>query len=178
MRPSGIEGSYSKAVRQLFEAKDRNSVKKVIAELKQQLVTRLPNREIFKDKFSKLKFLKGYTKDKRLIQYIFSYIEFTKQTTKEFMPDSITLEHILSQSSGMDDYVGIIGNLLPLGSELNEEAGNKKSMEKMGVYQKSKFMLTQEFASASHKKWDKEEIEARTISLAEYCYDSIQNSLK
>ena len=98
MRPSGIEGSYSKAARQLFEAKDRNAAKKVVAELKQQLVTRLPDRDIFKDKFSKLKFLKGYTKDKKLIQYIFSYIESTKQTTKEFTPDSITLEHIAIRS--------------------------------------------------------------------------------
>ncbi|MGV0029154.1 DUF262 domain-containing protein [Phormidesmis priestleyi ANT.L61.2] len=178
MRPSGIEGSYSKAARQLFEAKDRNSAKKVIAELKQQLVTRLPNRDIFKDKFAKLKFLKGYTKHKKLIQYIFSYIESTKQTTKEFTPDSITLEHILSQSSGMSDYVGGIGNLLPLGSGLNEEAGNRKLIEKMDAYRKSRFMLTQEFAIANYTKWGKEEIEARTISLAEYCYDFIQDSLK
>lgn len=177
MRPSGIEGSYSKAARQLFEAKDRNSAKKVVAELKQQLVARLPNREVFEDKFSKLKFLKGYTKDKKLIQYIFSYIESVKQTTKEFTPDSITLEHIMSQSSGMGDYVGSVGNLLPLGSDLNEEAGNKKPIEKMDTYRKSRFMLTQEFAIANYIKWDKEEIEARTIFLAEYCYDSIQDSL-
>jgi len=177
-RPSGIEGSYSKAARQLFEAKDRSSAKKVIAELKQQLVTRLPNREIFKVKFSKLKFLKGHTKKKKLIQYIFSYIESTKQATNEFTPDSITLEHILAQSSGVDDYVGSIGNLLPLGSELNEKAGNKKPIEKMDIYRKSRFMLTQEFAIANYTKWGKEEIEARTISLAEHCYNSIQDSLK
>jgi len=138
----------------------------------------LPNREIFKVKFSKLKFLKGHTKKKKLIQYIFSYIESTKQATNEFTPDSITLEHILAQSSGVDDYVGSIGNLLPLGSELNEKAGNKKPIEKMDIYRKSRFMLTQEFAIANYTKWGKEEIEARTISLAEHCYNSIQDSLK
>ncbi|NJN31449.1 MAG: DUF262 domain-containing protein [Synechococcales cyanobacterium RM1_1_8] len=178
MRPSGIEGSYSKAARQLFEAKDRNAAKKVVTELKQQLLKRLPDRETFKDKFSKLKFLKGYTKDKKLIQYIFSYIESTKQTTKEFTPDSITLEHILSQSSGTEDHVGSIGNLLPLGAELNEEAGNKKPTEKLNVYKKSGFKLTQEFATLEVEKWGEEEIQKRTISLAEYCYDSIQESVK
>ncbi|QYO63135.1 DUF262 domain-containing protein [Leptolyngbya sp. 7M] len=177
MRPSGIEGSYSKAARQLFEAKDKNSTKKVLAELKQQLVTRLPDRDLFKEKFSKLRFLKGYTKDKRLIQYIFSYLESTKQTTREFMPDSITLEHILPQSFGAEDYVGSIGNLLPLGQELNEEAGNKELVDKMNIYKKSNFKLTQEFAESNVTNWSKEEIKNRTIELAEYCYDSIQNSL-
>jgi uncharacterized protein with ParB-like and HNH nuclease domain len=177
MRPSGIEGSYSKAARQLFEAKDRNSAKRVVADLKQQLVARLPDRDVFIDKFSKLKFLKGYTKDKKLIQYIFSYLEFTKQTTNEFTPDSITLEHILSQSYGTEDYVGSIGNLLPLGSELNEEAGNKKLAEKMSIYKKSEFRLTREFATNSFEKWGEEEIKNRSIYLAEYCYDSIRNSL-
>ncbi|MGH1397250.1 MAG: hypothetical protein ACRAVC_24915, partial [Trichormus sp.] len=47
MRPSGIEQSYSKATRQLFDAKDKNSARKVIDELKQQLLTRLPDIDTF-----------------------------------------------------------------------------------------------------------------------------------
>lgn len=172
MRPSGIEGSYSKAARQLFEANDKKSAKKVILELKQQLVTRLPDKDMFKEKFVKLRFIKGYTKDKKLIQYIFSYVESVKQTTNEFQPDSITLEHILPQSSSTENYVGSIGNLLPLGSDLNEKAGNKKPTEKVDIYKKSNFIMTQEFGLANDlNKWGKEEIEARANSLAEYCYD-------
>jgi len=171
MRPSGIEGSYSKAARQLSEAKDKPSTKKIVDDLKQQLITRLPEKDIFIDKFSTLKFLKGYTKDKKLIQYIFSYIEFFKQPTREFQPDSITLEHILSQSEGNRDYIGNIGNLLPLGQELNEEAGNKKPIDKMEIYKKSQFSITQEFARTEFKDWGEEEIQARTSELAEYCYD-------
>jgi uncharacterized protein with ParB-like and HNH nuclease domain len=171
MRPSGIEGSYSKAARQLLEATDKLSARRVINELKQQLGARLPDKTTFKENFSNLKFLRNFTKDKKLIQYIFSYLESVKQTTSEFKPDSITLEHILSQSSGTDDFVGAIGNLLPLGSELNEKAGNKCFSKKIEVYKESNFALMKEFTENVPEKWGREEIEVRTNFLAESCYD-------
>jgi hypothetical protein len=173
MRPSGIEQSYSKATRQLFDAKDKNSAKKVIEELKQQLLTRLPDIEKFKDDFSNLKYLKSYTKQKKLIQYIFSHIESTKQTTNEFKPDSITLEHILPQSSGKEDHISMIGNLLPLGAKLNQEADSNPLAKKIEIYRKSKFLLTQEFTTSNPETWGEEEIRYRTIELAEYCYNSM-----
>jgi uncharacterized protein with ParB-like and HNH nuclease domain len=173
MRPSGIEQSYSKATRQLFDAKDKNSAKKVIEELKQQLLTRLPDIEKFKDDFSNLKYLKSYTKQKKLIQYIFSHIESTKQTTNEFKPDSITLEHILPQSSGKEDHISMIGNLLPLGAKLNQEADSNPLAKKIEIYRKSKFLLTQEFTTSNPETWGEEEIRYRTIKLAEYCYNSM-----
>lgn len=141
--------------------------------MEQQLKTRLPDKKVFKEGFSKLRFLKSYTTDKKLIQYIFSHIESIKQTTNEFKPDSITLEHILSQSSSTEAFVGSIGNLLPLGSELNEKAGNNSFFEKIEIYKQSNFIMTQEFTKSISGEWGKEEIKARTDFLAEYCYDSM-----
>ncbi|MDY6783066.1 MAG: HNH endonuclease family protein [Cyanobacteriota bacterium] len=171
MRPSGIEGSYSKAARQLLEATDKHSARQVIDELRQQLTTRLPDRETFKTRFYKLKFSRNYTTHKKLIQYIFSHIETVNQTTHEFKPDSMTLEHILSQSSGTEDFVSAIGNLLPLGAELNEQAGNKTLDKKIEVYKKSDFVLTKEFAQSNPQQWNEEKIQDRTNELAERCYD-------
>ncbi|MEH2022722.1 DUF262 domain-containing protein [Nostoc sp.] len=173
MRPSGIEGSYSKASRELFAAQDKNSAKKVIDNLKANLVSRLPDQNTFIEKFSKLRYIKDYTKDKKLIQYIFSYIESIKQTTSEFKPDSITLEHILSQSSGSENYIGSIGNLLPLGEELNGKCANKPLVSKIKIYKDSNFELTQEFAKEEIKDWGEKEIKDRTNSLAQYCYDFV-----
>jgi Protein of unknown function (DUF1524) len=149
---------------------DKPSARRVINELKQQLGTRLPDKTTFKENFSNLKFSRNFTKDKKLIQYIFSYLESVKQTTSEFKPDSITLEHILSQSSGTDDFVGAIGNLLPLGAELNEKAGNKFFSNKIEIYKKSKFVLTKEFTENVPEQWGEKEIEIRTNLLAESCY--------
>lgn len=172
-RPSGIDGSYSKAARQLLDVTNKPDARAVIKDIKQQLEKRLPEKKVFIEGFSKLKFSKNYTKDKKLIQYIFSYIESTKQTTNEFKPDSITLEHILSDSSTTKDFVGAIGNLLSLGEKLNKEAGNKEFTEKIKTYKKSNFALTQEFAEEVHEQWGEEQIKTRTSVLAEYCYDSM-----
>ncbi|NEO57014.1 MAG: DUF262 domain-containing protein [Okeania sp. SIO3B5] len=174
MRPSGIEGSYSKAARKLFEGTNKRDCGAAIDELKQQLEKRLPDKKIFINNFSKLRYVSKYTKKKKLIQYIFSYIESTKQTTNEFKPDSMTLEHILPQSSNAE-FVGFIGNLLPLGGELNEKAANKEFLKKIDIYKESNFALTQEFAQSVPQKWGKEEIKKRTNYLAEYCYDLMWN---
>ncbi|MDJ0775392.1 MAG: DUF262 domain-containing HNH endonuclease family protein [Mastigocoleus sp. MO_167.B18] len=173
MIPSGIEKSYSNAASKLLKAKDRNLARKAIKEFRQTLQTKLPDKKMFKEGFSKLKFVKSNTKHKKLIQYIFNHIEVVKQITNEFKPDSITLEHILSQSSAAKDFVGAIGNLLPLGAELNEEAGNKNFLEKIEIYRKSNFLLTQEFTQNVREKWGEKEIKARTNNLAEDCYDSM-----
>lgn len=63
-RPSGIEGSYSTAARQLFEAQDKENAKKTISDLKDKLKVKIPDIEVFKLKFNRLKYSKGYTKDR------------------------------------------------------------------------------------------------------------------
>lgn len=173
MRPSGIDKSYSKAAIQLLETTNKRDCKVVLDELQQRLKTRIPAKSTFIEKFSELKYINNYTKNRKLIQYIFSYIESIKQTTNEFKPDSMTLEHILPQSSSNQDFVGSIGNLLPLGVELNKQADNKQFLRKIEIYKESNFMLTQEFVKNAPKQWTEEEIKKRTTDLAEYCYDSM-----
>ncbi len=181
-RPTGIEGTYSKAARELFDSENRDNSQKTITDLKTKLKTRIPTKTIFVDKFSKLKYLKGYTNYKKLIQYIFGYIELVSRETEEFQPDSITLEHILSQSTknkndDKNGHIGDIGNLLPLSKELNEEADNQQFKAKLEIYKKSNFSTTKRFideCSTNNKtSWTAKDIEKRTKNLAEYCYDEI-----
>ncbi|MGB3405241.1 MAG: DUF262 domain-containing HNH endonuclease family protein [Microcoleaceae cyanobacterium] len=171
MRPSGIEKTYFAAAKQLLEATDKHLARKATKELMQKLETRIPRKERFKEGFSKLVFLKGKTTHKKLIQYIFNRFEVFKQTTNEFKPDNITLEHILSQSSRSSNCIGSIGNLLPLSAELNEAAKNKKFKDKIEIYKKSNYALTQEFVKKASEKWGEKEIKYRTNLLAEEFYD-------
>lgn len=173
MRPSNIEKVYSKAARDLLKASDKNDAEKILADFKKALLDKLPELEIFKESFCKLKYLKALTRNKKVIQYIFTYLELERQETGEFQPDGITLEHILPQSSGNDDFVGSIGNLLPLGSKLNGKASDKGLKDKIEFYNQSKFLLTQEFTQNVPEKWGREEIELRAIQLAEECYQSM-----
>ena len=93
-------------------------------------------------------------------------------------PDDLTLEHILPQSSGNDDCICKIGNLLPLGKELNQKASNQSFQEKIKIYQESEFHLTQEFVDKNYETWGEEQINERTNELADYCYDLLQTKLE
>jgi hypothetical protein len=173
LRPSGIEASYSRAARDLQNASDRRKAKEVIKILKESLASRIPDETTFTDKFKELKFYTGYTRDKKLIQYIFNKIERSKLVTNELAPENISIEHILSQSKNDKEIVGKIGNLLPLSQELNEKAKDKLVADKLSIYQKSEYALPKEFAAEYAARWDANMIEKRADSLAKYCYHNI-----
>ncbi|MGL4501083.1 MAG: DUF262 domain-containing protein [Planktothrix sp.] len=173
MRPSNIEKIYSKAARDLLKAADKNEAEEILNKFVKSLIEKMPDKEIFKENFCKLKYLKNYRRNQRIIQYIFTYLELDKQKTGEVSPDNITLEHILPQSSGTEDFIGSIGNLLPLASQLNGKASNKSLQDKMEYYYQSKFLVTQHFTKTVPAQWGREEIEARTLELAEDCYQSM-----
>ncbi|NEO75706.1 DUF262 domain-containing HNH endonuclease family protein [Moorena sp. SIO4G3] len=177
LRPSGIDKNYSNAARAIFRANNNKNVTDSIMELKEQLKKRIPDQELFNEKFKKIKILKS-NKNKKLIQYIFLLIEVSKSETNELRPDEISLEHILSQSSRNNDCIGKIGNLLPLAKELNQKASNKSFQEKIEIYQESEFHLTREFVANNYQKWGAKQINERTNALADYCYDLLQTKLE
>ncbi|ULQ31689.1 DUF1524 domain-containing protein [Enterobacter hormaechei subsp. xiangfangensis] len=131
LRPSGIESAYAKAARALVdEAATKASNRQVIIALLDMLVKRKPEFNVFVEKFIMLRFSNQELKNKRLIQYIFNRLELHYMKTGEYMPDSLTLEHIQPQSVGEPDAYSMIGNLLPLSKELNEKAGSKPGERK------------------------------------------------
>jgi hypothetical protein len=173
LRPSGIESSYSKAARDLQDASDRRKAREILSTLRKSFSARIPNETVFKNKFKELKFYNGYTRNKKLIQYIFNRIERSKLATNELVPENISLEHILCQSNNDKEVVGRIGNLLPLSQELNGKAKDKPILEKLPIYQESHYSLPKEFVAEYRPPWGANEIDKRTESLAEYCYREI-----
>ncbi len=173
LRPSGVENSYSRAARDLQNASDKRKAKEIINILKDSLTTRIPDETVFTEKFKELKFYNGYTRDKKLIQYIFNKIERSKLVTNELAPENISLEHILCQANNDKEIIGKIGNLLPLSQELNEKAKDKSVADKLSIYQQSQYCLPKEFAAEYVIPWNANAIGKRTESLAKYCYNNI-----
>ncbi|ERH66771.1 hypothetical protein N172_00095 [Pantoea dispersa EGD-AAK13] len=173
MRPSGIEGSYSKAARGLRTAKNKREVSAIIKELNQNLSSWMPEKELFVEGFLKLKFSDQITKDKKIIQYIFLKIERDNTFTDEFEPSNITIEHIASQSDESIDNRYDIGNLLPLGANINSRIGNKKLDVKIKSYAKSEYYMVSDFLKlyATKKTWGQKEIAERGKNLANHFYD-------
>lgn len=175
LRPSGIEGAYSKAARsinQLTSTKVSNGV--VIQQLCALLSNRKPDISVFTENFRDVVFTDEQSKQKKLIQYMISQFEMVRHSGKEYKPDSITLEHIKPQSDGGEKEIGMIGNLLPLSKVLNEEAGNSCLDDKIPIYTKSEFKMVEEFIAEYYGYyngvWDLESIVERTDRLAGEAY--------
>ncbi|NEP24479.1 HNH endonuclease family protein [Moorena sp. SIO3I6] len=175
MRPSGVEGAYSKAARLLHESSNKREATKVINDLIEMLTDRLPSEAIFLDKFRKLKFTNSCTKQNKLIKYIFIKMELYYRKNNEFYPEDLTLEHILPQSSGDKNKIGMIGNLLPIGESLNGDAGTRRLSEKMPTYKKSDYRIVQEFVEKNGDKsiWEVKDIESRTDQLAREAFQNV-----
>lgn len=175
LRPSGIESAYARAARALVdESATKSSNRQVIKALLEMLIKRKPEYNVFMEKFFTLQFTNQETKNKRLIQYIFNKIDLYYIKTGEYFPDSLTLEHIMPQSTQELFFVGTLGNLLPLSKSLNEKAGNKPVLDKIEIYKESRFYLVQhfidEFENLYHKKWTDREIVSRCKDLCDLSY--------
>ena len=79
-RASGLESLYSKYSRQLAIVSSKNQILALLKDLSKQLHDKLEDisYSTFEDKFINLKYSNGYTKDKKLIQYIFKTYELSK----------------------------------------------------------------------------------------------------
>ena len=87
-------------------------------------------------------------------------------------PDSFSIEHILPEST-RHQMVGCLGNLLPLGADLNSELDNKNFTDKIAGYRRSQYKTVQEFVARYEKVpvWSEDEITARTKRLAYIMYN-------
>ncbi|MGC9527639.1 MAG: DUF262 domain-containing protein [Limnospira sp.] len=175
LRPSILEKNYSTSAIELMRANGRDDAKLILNDLRQKFIKRNPEESTFIESFSKLRYSNKYTRDKLLIQYIFNYIEYSQQITSEFQPDNLSLEHILPQSHSDDISLERIGNLLPLGLELNQAAGSKSPIDKIKIYKKSQYKMTRDFADSFSGTWDSDAIETRTKELARFCYHEVWN---
>lgn len=151
-----FEGKYSKTARDLRKSTTKAQSKEVIDQLLAFYNEKEPSIESFKQKFAELKFTNQYTRDKKLIQYIFSKIENSFRHTDELSINYISLEHIDPQSNANGNY-GWLGNLLPLDKLLNEQCGDKNYIDKLNIYSQSDIKLVQEFLKKYKIEtiWDK-----------------------
>lgn len=172
-RPSGLERRYSSYARQLRECVSKTETATCINNLITDLKGSIPSYEVYLEEFCK----KGYTstkeKEKKLIQYILKKIE-RYYSTEELIPNSFTIEHILPESVATN-YVGMIGNLLPLGENINSSLSNKKFVAKMQQYPESQYVTVQKFVEENKENaiWGEKEIRKRTEQLGKILYDNI-----
>ena len=170
-RPSGLERRYSSYSRKLRTSKKKEESARCLHELIEALKASLPSYEEFENSFLKINYTSSSTRDKRLVQYILKKVERYASGTDEMRPDSFYIEHILPEST-RNKVVGRMGNLLPLGVDLNSKIGDKAFAEKMKGYQTSQYQTVKLFIEhyRSETVWDEDKINQRTIELAKIMY--------
>lgn len=149
-RASGLEGTYTRAAKNLHLASsNKMKVKKVIANLNASLTGKYPNPQRIADSINKLAFINGNETNKKTIQTVFAKIEQHLQKTTELKVGNFSLEHIEDQSTGKD-WVGGIGNIIPLDEKLNNGIKKMTSFkDKKKVYKKSEFKIIKKLLEAN-----------------------------
>lgn len=115
----------------------------------------------------------SFIKDKKLVKYILKKLD-TYYSSDELVPNSFTIEHILPESVATE-YVGMIGNLLPLGAQLNNDLSDNNFKSKMLRYPESQYTTVKKFVEENGDKeeWGEKEIVERTKCIANIMYHSI-----
>lgn len=175
-RASGLESKYSKYARNLRSCKDTKSSRDVLKELKDDIKLKVPALETVREGFKTLVFTDEETRHKKIIQYIFRRWELFLNQTNELEPVQITIEHVVPQSdTKLAECIGSIGNLLPLGTAINNLADTKDFQAKIALYKQSKLSVVSEFIKKNGNKsaWSKDDINERTIEIADLAYTMI-----
>jgi uncharacterized protein with ParB-like and HNH nuclease domain len=175
-RASNIESKYSTFARQIRGAKNKPDITKVITEIINYYKSNLPDYNTFEAKFLKLYYTKTHTTDKKLIQYILRNLEHSFHQTEELVTNTISIEHIMSESEGNEN-IGYIGNLLPLDKNLNSNIGNVSFSKKIELYKQSNLSFVKAFIEANSEKseWGIKDIQNRGKEMAKLAYNKVWN---
>lgn len=172
-RPSGLERRYSFYARKLRGCNSKEESSDCISDLIVDLKTSLPEYSVFESNFKKIIYTSKQERDKKLVQYILKKLEVF-YATNELKPNSFTIEHILPESTG-NQFVGMVGNLIPLGEKLNNELQDKDFKIKIAKYNNSQYETVKQFVREYHneERWTEELIEERTAKIAQIMYENI-----
>lgn len=180
-RLSGLEKTYSKFAREIFSSIDKTQSKLILSKVEKKLKDKFEEIKYdeFEKKFSEIKFSNSITKDKKLIQLLFSIVEDNiLKSTNELKTDSITLEHIHTQKKDTS-WSHSIGNILPLSKELNEKCQDYSLKEKIPLFKQSELRQVQDFCKnfGNIEKWNEELTQQRMQQLALQIFEYVKNIL-
>ena len=174
----GISMMYASWAQRLTNAKNDAERQAVLGEIKSSLKKRMPSKEDFVSGFSALRYSDKFTRDKKLVKYILARIEdHLSKVGVAIDYDSMTIEHVASQSPGAGsaalspDHVAMLGNLLLCDTPLQNQLKNDPFDKKKEILKKSGLGAAKGITTKA--VWDKAAIEDRTKELAELAYTEI-----
>lgn len=171
-RSSDLERKNSFFAREINQCTNKQDCHRCLSDYIRTLQEMIPSYEVFESAFMKITYTQEQDSDKKLVQYILKQYEEYCFSNPEFEATSFTIEHILPESTH-EEYVGYIGNLLPLGERLNSSIGNADIVSKMSLYEKSAYASVKKFSRdyAGISSWGEEDVKKRTKSIARCMFE-------
>jgi uncharacterized protein with ParB-like and HNH nuclease domain len=168
----GISSMYALHARELTAASGPKARTDEIKKLINKLALKRPTKEVFVAGFRDLRASELYSKQKPLVAYILRRFHADKVGSPPPVED-MSLEHIANQGNAVDDeLVAMVGNLLYVNHDLNGKLGNKSFAAKQKILKAAKNVCIDD-STLSATSWGKEQIDARTVQLAEIAYDRL-----
>ena len=149
----GISSMYSSFGRKLFEAKDSNEAAREIRLLVDKLKERIPAPSEFDAAFEQIIFTREAASQRSLARYILLKVLRHERLPIQGAVDELTIEHLVPQKhigkNFPEETVGMLGNLILVDPECNEELGTKSFAEKKKILLKRGYRIPAEFEKRS-----------------------------
>lgn len=177
-RTSSLESPLNVFAYNVFQASDKNEINHAVVQLKEELINLLPSEEEFVENFIQLKYSKLNISSNLLTKYVVNNWQCLLDNSDTFLPDS-SIEHIKDEIEN-DEQTKLIGNLLLLEQRINSSIPSGLSFEdKKDYYKNSKYNSVNKFISDTldFKKWDNDDIQARSISWAKEYYKKLFDTI-
>lgn len=179
-RSSGLDQFYSKSSRDLLNGKNKQDKHIVVDSFINNLEDKIPKKENFIANFDlKLHYSSKSTKQKRLVNYVLTKIEFKKQNGNVQLYD-MSIEHIYPENpdtniwSPIDTkHIGNIGNLVLLDAGLNSRIGNTCYQNKKSIILEESKLISTKDVFNGNDKWSEKEIQQRRNELIDYTFVDI-----
>jgi uncharacterized protein with ParB-like and HNH nuclease domain len=167
-----LDSRYATFARNLRKCNSKSEANECIKELRTKLDKLYPTFNDFKDEFVRLEYSKMDLPDNLKVKYIINKLCcYYSQSKEEVFDDGGSIEHIYPE--GKNEKIALnIGNLILLEMPLNSEAEDRDYVDKISIYQKSKYDWIKKFME-KHVTWSKDEIADRAELMADIYYHEI-----
>lgn len=174
MKPSGVDAMFAKYAAEVASAKNKQEVSSTLSDMIRAFTEKMPSESVFIERmvnhlwYSRNASLKKKRNNTELITYVYQRLEAINRGSEEVMLKDTNLEHIGPQHSFDPEYVGMIGNLIPLSVDINNRCGKSPVDKKIALYGESDLACVRDFISfyRAHNNWNKDLVVERSQSLA------------
>ncbi len=174
MKPSGVDAMYAKYAAEVASAKSKPEMNATLQKMIKAFTEKLPSESVFVERminhlwYSRLASPKKKRNNTELINYVFNRLEAINRGSDEITLKDTNIEHIGPQHNFDPEYVGMIGNLIPLSVNINNRCGKNPVDKKIVFYGESDLLCVRDFVSfyRSYNYWDKELVVERSRQLA------------